>query len=131
MMRLASTLLCAAWLIACTSTALLMPGQIRALPNATDTRAAILEGMTQRRWILEDEAPGRLLARIDVRHHVAKVWIDYDEEAIRFRYAGSQQLDCRRSETGCRSIHRNYNRWVRNLAIAIASAVGAQRADGR
>jgi hypothetical protein len=114
-------------MLACTSAALRMPGQIRALPDPVETRAAILEGIEQRRWIFADEVPGGILARIDVRSHVAEVWVEYDEDAITFRYAGSHRLDCDPSPDGCESIHNNYNRWVRNLSIAIATAVAKRR----
>lgn len=111
----------------CTSTELVLPGQIRALPNPEDTREAILAGIERRRWILGDESPGRILARIDVRRHTAEVWVEYDEESIRFRYGGSRGLDCRPAGEACRSIHGSYNRWTRNLAIAIAAEVAERR----
>jgi hypothetical protein len=116
-----------ALLVACTSTDLVMPGQIRALPDEAQTREAILAGLDKRRWIFVDEAPGSIRARIDVRRHTAEAWIDYDQSAIRFRYAGSQALDCRPAGDSCRSIHNSYNRWTRNLAIAIAEEVSKRR----
>jgi hypothetical protein len=113
--------------IGCTSTDLLLPGQIKALPDEAQTREAILAGVQRRGWIFVDEAPGAIRARIDVRRHTAETWIDYDASSIRFRYAGSQNLDCRPSGDGCRSIHNSYNRWTRNLAIAIAEEVAERR----
>jgi hypothetical protein len=121
-------LACAVFVLACTSTDLMLPGQIRALPEVDDTREAILAGMQRRQWIFVDEAPGRIRARIDVRRHTAEAWIDYDEDAIRFSYAGSRGLDCRPAGDGCKSIHNSYNRWTRNLAIAIAEEVAERRA---
>jgi hypothetical protein len=124
--------LAVAWLaaltIGCTSTDLLLPGQIKALPDESETREAILAGIQRRSWIFVDESPGSIRARIDVRRHTAEAWIDYDSSSIRFRYAGSHNLDCRPSGDGCRSIHNSYNRWTRNLAIAIAEEVAERRA---
>lgn len=116
--------------LGCTSTDLLLPGQIKALPDVTDTREAILAGIQRRSWILVDETPGSIRARIDVRRHTAEAWIDYDASSIRFRYGGSQGLDCRRSGDDCSSIHNSYNRWTRNLAIAIAEEVSERRMGG-
>ena len=51
-----------------------------------------------------------------------------DTEFVRFRYGGSSELDCRPSADGCRSIHGKYNRWTRNLAIAIGEELATRRA---
>jgi hypothetical protein len=106
-----------------------MPEQLRALPEPAETRAAILDGMRERRWSMMDERPGAILAGIQVRRHVAKMWVEYDPEYVRFRYGGSSELDCRPSGDGCRSIHGKYNRWTRNLAIAIAEELATRRAS--
>jgi hypothetical protein len=125
--RIAGACALIASIVACTSTSLVLPGQIRALPDVAETRDAILVGMETRGWIFADEEPGRILARLDIRRHTAETWIAYDESSIRFSYAGSQNLDCWRSGDSCRSIHRKYNGWTRNLANSIASEVSKRR----
>lgn len=128
--RILAALLSAALLAicaACTSTALRMPEQLRALPDPVETRMAILNGMLQRKWNVMDEQPGAILAGISVRSHVAKMWIEYDPEFVRFRYGGSTNLDCRKSGDGCKSIHGKYNKWTRNLALAIGNEIATRR----
>jgi hypothetical protein len=79
-------------------------------------------GMHEKKWSVAGEAPGRILARIPVRTHVAEVLITYDSEWIRFAYHGSQGLNYR-PDPDQGQIHPVYNRWVANLRQAIASSV--------
>lgn len=120
-------LVAAAVVAACTSAALRLPEQLRALPDPVETRAAILDGMQSRRWSMMDERPQAILAGIEVRGHVAKMWVEYDAEFVRFRYGGSTALDCRPSPDGCSSIRGKYMQWTRNLAAAIADEIATRR----
>ena len=113
--------------IGCSSVPLRLPEQVRALPDPTETRTAILIGMQQRKWNVMDERPQAILAGIDVRSHVAKMWVEYDAEFVRFRYGGSTGLDCRPEGDGCSSIHKKYLQWTRNLAKAISEEIAARR----
>ena len=106
----------------CTSAPLMTPAPVAALGDSTQTRRAILLGMNRRGWTVENEEPGRVLARLELRRHVARTAIDYDDRQIRFSYAGSQNLGCKPAGDSCSSIHRNYNHWVRMLSVEIASA---------
>jgi hypothetical protein len=117
----------AAVVAACASTALRLPEPLRALPDPAETRIAILDGMQRRRWSVMDERPEAILAGIEVRGHVAKMWVEYDTEFVRFRYGGSTALDCRPSADGCSSIHGKYMQWTRNLAAAIADELATRR----
>jgi hypothetical protein len=84
--------------------------------------------MAVRGWVVEQEVGSRVLARLHRRTHVAKVWVDYSEEQIEFRYGGSDGLECKQEGDSCRSIHGNYNRWVRNLALDISRELTKRRA---
>ena len=106
---------------------LMLPGPILTTADKAGTRAAIFEGMAVRGWVVEDEMGEQVLARLDHRTHVAKVLIDYAGRQIQFRYGGSERLNCKREGDSCRAIHRNYNRWVRNLGLDISRAVTRQR----
>jgi len=123
-----AALLALAFEVACTATPLTLPGPILGLDDKAGTRKAVLEGMAVRGWVVEEEVGTRVLARMDRRSHVAKVWIDYTGKQIEFSYGGSRGLECDQEGDSCRSIHRNYNRWVRNLALDISRKVTERRA---
>ena len=113
--------------VSCISKPLMLPGPILATGDKAGTRAAIFNGMAVRGWAVEDEVGEQVLARLEHRTHVAKVWIDYAGRQIQFRYGGSEGLNCKPEGDSCRAIHRNYNRWVRNLGLDISRAVMRQR----
>lgn len=100
---------------------------------------AIIVG-TQRGWVMKPIAPGHIEAKLSVRSHLAVVDIHYDESAFSIRYQTSRNLnykagntdECVKQPRGQRGgsatgsstrcarsarIHRNYNRWVRNLEM--------------
>lgn len=114
--------------LGCTSAPLTLPGPILGVGDNAATRNAILDGMAVRGWVVEKEEGTSILAKIDQRSHVAKVWIDYSSNQIQFRYGGSKGLDCHRHGESCSSIHRSYNKWVRNLSLDISRQVTARRA---
>ena len=84
--------------------------------------------MSKRGWAIEQEEERRILARIQVRAHVAKVWVDYRDPQIAFEYGGSEQLQCKPLGQSCSSIHEKYNVWARNLASDIAREITKRRA---
>ena len=113
---------------ACSVTRLTLPGPVLGLEDKAATRRAILEGMASRGWVVEEEEGRRILARIHVRSHVAKVWIDYNDRQIAFRYGGSEGLGCDGETDSCSSIHEKYNQWARNLALDISREITRRRA---
>jgi hypothetical protein len=110
------------------ATPLRMPEPVRAVGTLEETRVVIIEGMSRRGWIIDDEKPGRVLASIFIRGHTAKVWITYDDSYIRFTYGGSDRLKCLPAGDSCSFIDSHYNKWVRNLAIDINRVASAHRA---
>lgn len=73
-------------------------------------KSAILKAGTQRKWIMNETAPGVIKARQQSRDHVAEVRINYSASSYSINYDSSQGL-----RAGGGKIHKNYNRWVRNL----------------
>jgi hypothetical protein len=88
----------------------------------------VIEGMARRGWVIEEEADGRVLARLHRRRHVAKVWVDYSDRQITFRYGGSDGLGCVPSGDACSLIHGSYNKWARNLSLDISAEITKRRA---
>jgi len=81
--------------------------------------AAIQRGGAERGWVIEPVGPGEALGRLRVRgRHLAVVTIVYDRSRLSIYYKDSENL----LYDGAR-IHRNYNRWVRNLESDIQDAV--------
>ncbi len=71
---------------------------------------AILKAGIQRQWIMSEVSPGVIKARLQTRDHEAEVRIIYTATKYEIRYVNSLNLQASGGE-----IHKNYNRWVRNL----------------
>ncbi|EAY1188349.1 hypothetical protein FKY11_03490 [Salmonella enterica] len=71
---------------------------------------AILKAGVQRQWIMSEVSPGVIQARQQNRDHVAEVRITYTATSYDIRYDSSLNLLASGGK-----IHKNYNRWVRNL----------------
>ena len=61
-------------------------------------------------WAMEDVAPGLIRGTLELRTHKAAIEVPYDRQHFSINYASSQNLDF-----DGRSIHSNYNGWVRRL----------------
>ena len=87
-------------------------------PTATmkQVEDAIRAGATERGWGVRQLEPGKLLATVHIRTHMAAVTITHDTKMFSITYKDSDNLHY--SGTG---IHRNYNNWVRNLKTSILS----------
>ncbi|WP_039017692.1 hypothetical protein [Halocynthiibacter namhaensis] len=84
------------------------------LPTRGIARAIVRAG-TKRGWIMQAVNNNTVRARLEVRAHTAIVDITFDRQVYNITYVGSQNLNYRNGR-----IHRNYNRWVRNLENDIA-----------
>ncbi|QMI07128.1 hypothetical protein [Citrobacter sp. RHB25-C09] len=71
---------------------------------------AILKAGMQRKWIMNEAGPGVIKARQQSRDHVAEVRITYTSTSYNITYDSSLNLQASGGK-----IHKNYNRWVRNL----------------
>jgi hypothetical protein len=70
-------------------------------------------------WEMVDEGPGVMKGTLRLRKHVAVVRIEYDADSYAIQYEDSEKL-----LYGNDRIHRNYNRWVRNLSEEIKANLG-------
>ncbi|HAT8011333.1 hypothetical protein [Citrobacter rodentium] len=71
---------------------------------------AILKAGAERKWIMNEAGPGVIRARQQSRDHVAEVRITYSATRYDIQYESSLNLLASGGK-----IHKNYNRWVRNL----------------
>ena len=79
-------------------------------PSLADVRRAIVEASNSKGWTVKDINTTHMQVTHRVRKHMAQVVIEYStssfsiayDDSIRLRYNGT-------------TIHRNYNRWIRNL----------------
>lgn len=83
-------------------------------PTLAQIERAIISAAAKRRWMPKVARPGLVTATIDVRKHSASIEIPFSRETFSIIYKDSENLDYRKG-----SIHRNYNRWVANLALDI------------
>lgn len=65
-------------------------------------------------WVITPQEPGVLLGTLTARSHQASVLITYTKKTYHIAYKDSVGLKANGT-----NIHPNYNRWVRNLDIAI------------
>lgn len=119
-MRNVSLIIFVVFLASCTSTRLSLPSDIQYEVSDADARKAIIKGMSKRGWKIENEIPGKIVAKVVVRTHVASTAIKYANGRINYSYAGSENLNCRKKGESCRSIHKKYNAWVNNLSLDIS-----------
>lgn len=82
-----------------------------------EVRAAVIEGCKLKGWTPVMNGENEIKCSIDVRgRHYAEVLIAYTAEHFSIVYSGSRGLEYNEKK---QRIHRNYNRWVANLALAI------------
>lgn len=83
-------------------------------------RQAITQAAKKRGWIVTNKTPHELAAKLYVRSHHAEIQIPYSEKDYSILYVKSINLKEKKGR-----IHRNYNRWIRNLNIDIQRQLGA------
>jgi hypothetical protein len=115
------------------ATPLVDPAPI-AVPAGLDDKAvakAIRLGGAQRGWIVTRQDPGAMELTLNIRTHMAKVGVKYDTQSIQLTYLDSTNLDYEEKK-GNRYIHRNYPKWVNNLAndITVQLALVQSQAAG-
>lgn len=80
---------------------------------------AIIEAGVDLGWGIAPVRPGEATGTLNLRRHKAVVRIRYDTHRVRIDYLDSENLD----HDGD-MIHRNYNRWIRNLEVRIMRRIG-------
>jgi hypothetical protein len=95
--------------------------------TANQVGSSVIAGAARRGWLITEKAPGRVVARINVRgRHMAEVEITYDERGYRIAYHDSENLKASK-----RRIHQNYFRWIANLDQAIRAELIRHSAEPR
>ena len=82
-------------------------------------KAIIRAGLTLG-WEVTPKEPGKAEAVLNIRRHRAIVEITYDTTSFSIHYKDSINLDYDARE---KTIHSNYNGWIRNLEKAIRAQV--------
>jgi hypothetical protein len=82
--------------------------------SAQAVAQAVRVGVSQRGWIVTRQDPGYIEATLNLRSHMAKVGISYDELTVTIKYLDSSNLDYQVKKDGPH-IHRNYLKWINNI----------------
>lgn len=82
--------------------------------SAQDVARAIKMSLINRTWTVTREAPGEIDATLNLRDHVARIAITYDDAQVRIAYLSSENLKFE-EKRGTRYIHKNYLSWINNL----------------
>lgn len=85
-------------------------------PSLADAEKAIKLAGASLGWQVKQASPGKLIATLPIRTHVAVVDITHDTKQFSIMYKDSTNLDYDGS-----SIHSNYNGWIQNLQKAIVA----------
>lgn len=87
-------------------------------PSMSSIEKAIRRAGARRGWTMKKLGPGRMEGKLVLRKHVALVDITYTKSTLSITYKDSQHLNY-----DGKTIHKNYNSWVRNLARDINAQV--------
>jgi hypothetical protein len=92
--------------------------------SAEDVQAAIIGACRNRGWIPQLAGESQVNCTINVRgRHQAEVEIPFSATDFSIIHASSQGLDYNPSR---QTIHRNFNRWIANLALEVQRELGQQ-----
>lgn len=79
---------------------------------------SIKAALVGREWVISEEQPGKLIATLNLRTHMAKIDISFDTSKVAIRYLDSRELMYGQKK-GVTVIHRNYLSWIHNLVVDI------------
>ena len=90
--------------------------------NIEEVQAAVINGCNNRGWtpVMDGDAQVKCSISLRGRHH-AEVLIPFSESTFSILLSSSEGLKYNPSK---QTIHRNYNRWVANLALEIQRELG-------
>jgi hypothetical protein len=109
--------------VGCRTAVLRNPDPISIESSSQDqTRAIIKRSLARRGWVVTNEQPGQIDARLNVRAHVARISITYTADEVRIAYVDSENLKYHRRASGEEVIHKNYLGWINYLEREIAAA---------
>ncbi len=75
-----------------------------------DVRKAIIRAGSALGWNMKPVEPGKILATLHLRSHMAQVDIPYSKNSYSILYKNSDNLNYKEGK-----IHSNYNGWIQNL----------------
>lgn len=87
-----------------------------------DIRTAIIRAGSSRGWRMDPQGEGHILAVLNIRDHVAKVDIYFNESSYDIVYRDSENLNY---DSEKETIHSNYNGWIQNLELDINNYLAA------
>ena len=86
---------------------------------AKDVSKAIKTALVGRTWVIGEDTPGKIVATLNLRTHMAKIQVSYDEKSVDIKYLDSGDLNYEEKKDG-RYIHRNYLTWIQNVVNDIS-----------
>ncbi|MDR1353910.1 MAG: CsgG/HfaB family protein [Treponema sp.] len=93
--------------------------QGRQIPIPIDTskfQLAMLEGLEQRKWTVDQEGTGYILCTLRGGNWWAQIKICYWDDEYWYEYVNSNNLDANPARN---RIHRNYDNWISNLESSL------------
>ncbi len=88
--------------------------------NVENVQKAVLRAGITLGWQMTVRAPGHVEGVLSVRRHQAVVDITFDDKQYTVMYRTSTNLDY---DEKARTIHSNYNGWIKNLQKGILAQV--------
>lgn len=91
------------------------------LTNQADASMKQIAGAIRRAgaglgWQMKEISDSHILGTLNLRKHVARVDITFNNKTFNIQYKDSVNLDY---ESDAKTIHSNYNGWIQNLENAI------------
>ncbi len=83
-------------------------------PSLEEADAAIKRAGAALGWQMKTTEPGKILATLPIRSHVAIVDVTFNQKEFSIMYRDSTNLNYTGTE-----IHSNYNGWIQNLRNGI------------
>ncbi len=80
---------------------------------------SIKAALVGREWVVSEEQPGKIIATLNLRSHMAKIDIAFDSKRVAIKYLDSREL-MYAEKKGTTVIHRNYLSWIQNLVTDIS-----------
>lgn len=94
------------------------------LLTSAETHDVLVEALQQKRWIVDEDRPGRIDATVFSGGHSAKIRIDYQEGRYSIHHVSS--TPGLRHDASQGIIHKRYNHWIDRLRVAIHARVPAR-----
>lgn len=82
--------------------------------SQADVQQAIIRAGSALGWEMKLIEPGKIMATLHLRRHMAEVTIPFSKSSYSILYHGSTKLNYDGEK-----IHSNYNGWVQNLNLGI------------